>query len=287
MSWPEADSDTAAYFEATAAPAGSGLYYACLFTEPACRPQALALHTLEHELIKSLTSIQDPGVARLRLEWWCEEIQRAGNAEARHPLGQKLQPHILNGEPAATTLVAAIRTLAAELTARDPEDFAGLLEQYQSHFGPFWRLSASCSGIRDTAALEAAARLGGLHHMSRALQNLASSLQQGHCRPLPAGEMQAAGLAPETLATAAKRGEFLQSQVRRLRETLDRAGHDFPAGPAPRFLHGLILCRLDAVLLGEIEQDNARLLERAYSLTPLRRLWLAWRTRRRVLRRSG
>lgn len=287
MSQAETGTDTAAYFETAAAPPGSDLYYACLFTEPAFRPRVLALHTLENELVKSLTSVQDPGVARLRLEWWCEEIQRAANAEARHPLGQKLQPWILEGKPGATALIDAIQVLESELTARDPADFAGLEQQYATHFGSFWQLSATAAGISNPQALDAAARLGGLHHMCRTLRDLGRRLQAGTCRPLPRAELDAAGLAPETLPAATNRNDFLVSQVRRLRRTLDEARHEFPPDLAPQFLHGLILCRLDAVLLKEIEQDDARLLEQSYSLTPLRRLWLAWRTRRWVLRRAA
>ena len=285
---PQPETGAAAYFESAAAPPGSGLYYACLFTEPACRPRVLALHTLENELIKSLTTVQDPGVARLRLEWWCEEIRRAGHGEARHPLGQKLQPHILAGTPAADDLVTAIQALEAELTARTPADFGAAETQYRTHFGPFWRLSAACCGIHDAAALEAAARLGGLHHMGRALRDLGRSLQNGHCRPLSSHDLEAAGLTAEMLSAAPQRDKLLLSQVRRLRETLDQAWQGYPAIPAPLFLHGLILCRFDTVLLEEIEQDDARLLEHTYSLTPpLRRLWVAWRTRRRVLKRAA
>ncbi len=282
---PAPDGEDAGHYEAKAAPPGSALYYACLFADPDHRPLVLALHTLENELLKSLTSIQDPGVARLRLEWWCEEIQRAGHQEARHPLSRRLQPHIRSGMPAAASLVQAIQALEGELTARDCEDFDSLLTQYRQHFGPFWRLSATACGITDDDALDHAAALGGLHHMSRALQNLSHSLQQGACRPLPRGELEAAGLAPETLPGAPAGSDLLSHQVRRLRKALEQARHDYPAALAPHFLHGLILARLDAVLLRESERDNARLLEQSYSLTPLRRLCLAWRTRRWVMRR--
>jgi len=287
---PPAESETpsgAGYFEANAAPPGSALYYACLFAEPAHRPLVLALHTLENELIKSLTSIQDPGVARLRLEWWCDEIRRAGNAEARHPLGQTLQPFILAGTPAAEQLITAIQSLEAELAARDAEDFDTVLRQYREHFGPFWRLSAVCCGIRDETALDQATTLGALHHMQRALQGLTHSLNQGLCRPLPHDELEQAGLAAETLAGAKAGPDFLRRQAATLRQQLEAARQHFPPAEAPRLLHGLILTRLDTVLLGEIERDaDGDLLHKAYSLTPLRRLWHAWRTRQWALRRQ-
>ena len=288
MSPAEADATGGAgYFEANAAPPGSALYYACLFTEPTHRPIVLALHTLENELIQSLRSVQDPGVARLKLEWWCDEIRRAGHAEARHPLGQTLQPYILAGTPAAERLILAIQALEAELAARDAGDFESVLQQYREHFGPFWRLSADCCDIRDESALEQAATLGALHHMQRALQGLTHSLNQGLSRPLPHDELEQAGLAPETLAATEHGQDFLRHQAARLRQQLATARREFRPTEAPKLLHGLILTRLDIILLGEIARDrNGDLLHNAYSLTPLRRLWHAWRTRQWVLRRQ-
>ena len=39
-------------------------------------------------------------------------------------------------------------------------------------------------------------------------------------------------------------------------------------------------------LLDEIESDGYRVLERRVSLTPLRKLWITWRTLRREKRRA-
>jgi len=280
----ERGAGSATYFETEAAPAGSGLYYACLFAEPEYRPPALAVHTLENELLKSLHAVQDPGVARLKLQWWREEIGRAANAEARHPLGQRLQPYLLAGAPEPAELVDAIDALEQELVAADPEDFESLLQQYRVHFGPFWRVSAAACGIRDETALMAATTLGALHHLSRSLQTLPQSLARGSCRPLPRHELAQAGLSAESLSVHDAGRAFLRCQTTRLRERAEQAWRDYPADHAPALLHGLILVRLDAALLAEIERHGARLLERSYSLTPLRRLWIAWRTRRQVLR---
>lgn len=275
----------AVYYEDNAAPPGSGLYYACLLTDPGRRRQALALHTLESELLRSLTEVQDPGVARLRLQWWCEEIQRAVTTAARHPLAQTLQPWLQEDPDSGTDLIAAIQALEEDLTAGDCDNFESVEQQYSRIFGPLWQVSAALCGVRDRKALEEAARLGALHHMSRSLQNLPRSLAQGFCRPVPRRELEAAGLTAETLHQG--QTTFLGQQTARLQEHLEQAWRQYPATEARPFLHGLILVRLDAALLGEIQRDRARLLQQGYALTPIRRLWLAWRTRRQVLRQAS
>ncbi|HEY3486902.1 MAG TPA: hypothetical protein VGL10_02445, partial [Gammaproteobacteria bacterium] len=44
---------------------------------------------------------------------------------------------------------------------------------------------------------------------------------------------------------------------------------------------GIIMAAIYEKLLDEIEADGYRVLEQRISLTPLRKLWIAWRTARR------
>lgn len=273
------------YFLDTAAPPGSALYYACLLTEPVIRPQVLALHALEHELLKSLTDIQDPGVARLRLQWWAEEIERAVNGQARHPLSKTLQPQLVNRTLSGTDLVNAIGALQDALSLTDRDDHASLETEYRDHFGPLWRLSAQLAGIDDDAALVASAELGGLHHRQRALLALPQTLAQGLSRPVPRSELAETGASVGQSLSTPQWRECLAQQFLRLQTRLDEAWRTYPPAQAARLLHCLILIRLDAALASEIMRDGCRIDEKVYALTPLRRLWLAWRTRREVLKK--
>ena len=44
---------------------------------------------------------------------------------------------------------------------------------------------------------------------------------------------------------------------------------------------GLIMAAIYRALLDEIERDHYRVLDRRIALTPLRKLWIAWKTARR------
>lgn len=272
------------YFIAQAAPTGSALYYACLFSDPGRHSPLLAWHALEHELLKSLTDVQDPGVARLRLQWWAEEIQRVAAGQARHPLGQALQPALGGGPPAAADIIDAIAGLQEAVSLPDRELASQLDADYRRHFAPLWRLSAQFGGVDTAAALDAAAELGQRHHELRALLALPQTLEQGLCRPLARGDLDHAGLTGTTDLTSPAWRELLARQFSQLQQRIEQAHRAYPATAAPRFLHGLILARLDAALAGEIVRDGCHIGSRRYALTPIRRLWLAWRTRRRALR---
>jgi phytoene synthase len=44
---------------------------------------------------------------------------------------------------------------------------------------------------------------------------------------------------------------------------------------------GLIMAAIYQTILKEIEDDNYRVMERRISLTPLRKLWIAWKSARK------
>lgn len=271
----------------TQAPAGTGLYYASLFIDSSRRSRLLALYALEDELQRSL-SVQDPGVARLRLQWWREEIQQARAATARHPITRELQPLLQDGRLDGGLLLEAIRGIEAELVATDSDTFEAIVSQYRRHFGPVWQLSTALCDINDNTALDAAAQLGGLHHLNLALQALPRNLDRGFCRPIPRRELEASGLQPERPPgnDSSRWRHLLNDQFQRLQTCLEQAIDEFPATAAVQATHCLILARLDAALCTEIRRDGCRIFRQQYALTPLRKLWLAWRTYRRVMSRA-
>jgi phytoene synthase len=73
---------------------GSSLYYSLRFSKPSFHPGLLALFALETELLDTGNNISDPDVARKKLSWWAEEIERMFNIRQpnpRHPVTQALR----------------------------------------------------------------------------------------------------------------------------------------------------------------------------------------------------
>lgn len=277
--------DHADYCRANAAPPGSGFYYASLFVAPEYRDRIVALHALEAEIENTLTASQDPGVVRMRLQWWLDELQRASAGNARHPVGLALQQLIAGGWLTAQELQTWLHAREAELgpPARHP-DFAALLQAYIDAPGQLWRLSSHLCDVSDAHALAAAARLGGLHQLFRALQNSAADIHQGYCRAVPHNEWpNAAGQIDDTgTVENAHWQPLLRKQFQRLQTEMQSTLADCPIPLAAMAPHCPIMIGLDSALCREILRNDCAVLEKRYALTPVRKLWIAWRTRRKL-----
>ena len=72
----------------------------------------------------------------------------------------------------------------------------------------------------------------------------------------------------------------MADQVARARDVVrPRARRAARRGPHARSGPGLIMAAIYRTLLDEIERDGYRVLDRRIALTPLRKLWIAWKTR--------
>jgi phytoene synthase len=107
---------------------------------------------------------------------------------------------------------------------------------------------------------------------------------------IPEDELQAAGVDRETLAggnSDERTRRLFAEQAERARRFFDSAMERLPAADRRQQRPGVVLASLYASLLDEMARDGYPLLERRYHLTPLRKLWLAWRATKRPGRRKS
>lgn len=289
----------AAYCRQRAAPDGSNLHYCLLYAPPARRRALLALHAYEQELAEAVLRGSDPGVARLRLAWWREQLRRSRTGRHDHPVMQEL--HALREQPLppVETLAAMIDAHERRLQPARPESLSEMLREYCAAGGALWRWTARLCGPEraqppagaatpgrgetgERQAEDLGCELGCLADAFHSLQHLRQNAAMGRLQ-LPLEWLRGAGIETERLAATEPRARQLAAigveAVRRRLETLAKA---FPRAQRRRQLPCLILARLLAVTCREIAADGYRLLERRVALTPLRKLWLAWRMRRLV-----
>ena len=69
-----------------AIPDGSSFYYATLFETQKNKTVLIAFHAFLFELSNIIIECNDPGVARIKLKWWQEEIERLFRHQPRHPV---------------------------------------------------------------------------------------------------------------------------------------------------------------------------------------------------------
>jgi phytoene synthase len=252
-------------FPGPVAPAGSSAYYVIRFAGPREQASLIALFGWRRELIRIATQVSDAGLARVKLQWWREELERAAAGSAQHPLGRRLGDAMREHPLPLASLDAMAEATDEDLRGEAPWSREDLLAHCARGGGGFGELLALVGG----APRESGRALGAAARLAEILRDLGGELRRERCR-LPRADLQATGLAPELggLRSAAS-AEPLRRLLGELAESarIDRR----PAGAAGRWY------ALRRALLEEIARSGFDVLDARTSITPLRKLWVAWR----------
>ena len=135
-----------AYCRNKAAPDGSNLYYATLYHDAQTRRIVHALFAFLHELNEAVYESSDPGVARVTLSWWFEEIGRLFTGTARHPVTLELSQLEHTGFLSQQEMLGCIATMAQFLDTPETGPYQDWLAQHEAAAGYIW--NAACLGLR-------------------------------------------------------------------------------------------------------------------------------------------
>jgi 15-cis-phytoene synthase len=150
--------------------------------------------------------------------------------------------------------------------------------------GVVGEMSAGIFGYRDPQTLLYAARLGLALQLINIIRDVGDDARRGRIY-LPADEMQRF----EVKASDVLTGRYVEGFVPLMRFQTDRARATYqealtllPEVDRRAQRPGLMMGAIYSALLTEIEHENFQVLHQRIALTPLRKLWLAWRTRVRT-----
>jgi phytoene synthase len=167
-----------------------------------------------------------------------------------------------------------------DLEPRRYLDFAGL-ERYCFHVaGVVGLLSAGIFGITQEATLDYAKELGIAFQLTNIIRDVGEDARIGRIY-LPVDELERFQVPAADLAAArysAGFTELMRFQASRARATYERAYALLPPIDRNAQRPGLIMAGIYGTLLDEIEREDFRVLHQRIALTPLRKLWIAWRT---------
>lgn len=257
-----------------ATPWGSSAYYSVRFA-PANLRDSLAVLLGWHQQIRSvLDRVSDPGVARVKLQWWREELQRAFSGEPVHPLSQHLAPVIRQHGLPATDFVNMTWNVESELLRPQPPTQQALEASCEQDLGTLFELMARCHGVVADDALHTARRLGSYCAQVYLIRDSGLLLRNGR-HVLPADLLSDQGLAthsPADPALAKQLPELLAASADRARRYLGDGANDTEIPSAIR-----VWSRLQAVLLEELNASHYDVAHCRIGLTPVRKLWHAWR----------
>jgi phytoene synthase len=265
-------------FPNRATPPGSSSYYSVRFSPGHLRHDLAALLAWRHEVRGIIDEVSDPGVARLKLQWWREELERTRRGEPRHPLSQVLGPVMESRRLPTEPFHRMADGVDAEIRRRQPTDESALEDACDGDQGSLFELMTRCHGVADEDLLGTARRLGAYCARVYLIRDSGALVRQGRA-VFPANWLRARGLSAEALTQRDRRGnlpQLLAAAAGEARSAKPSADQVSRLPPSIRVRASIL-----SALLEELERSGFDLADRRIGLTPLRKLWIAWRESRR------
>jgi 15-cis-phytoene synthase len=268
------------YCQQKAAQSGSSFYYSFLFLPPERRRAITALYAFCREVDDTVDECTDAAVARTKLIWWRKEISAMLAGNPTHPVTLALQPHLVPYSLDGKHLQAIIDGMEMDLDQTRYLDFAGL-QRYCWHVASVvGLLSAGIFGATRPETLQYAEKLGLAFQLTNIIRDVGEDARKGRIY-LPISELQQFNVTAADILNARHTENFenlMRFQVERAQRAYDEAFALLPAEDRRAQRPGLIMAAIYRALLNEIERDGFHVLNQRISLTPIRKLWLAWKT---------
>ncbi|PCH66069.1 MAG: squalene synthase HpnD [Gammaproteobacteria bacterium] len=275
------------YCQDKAAKSGSSFYYSFRFLPEKQRQAIIALYAFCREVDDTVDEISDKELAATKLEWWRNEIILTFKGEATHPVGRSLQSALENFDLHEEYFMEIIDGMAMDLDQFTYPSFKNLALYCHRAASVVGLLSVEIFGYQDRATLKYAENLGMALQLTNIIRDVREDAERGRIY-LPQDELARFNVKADdlfNLKSSPELIELLKFQTERAKNYYQKAMQLLPDCDRYSQRTGLIMAAIYEATLDEIEKDGFGVMQRRISLTPLRKLWLAWRTARREKRR--
>jgi phytoene synthase len=276
------------YCQEKAVTSGSSFYYSFLFLSAEQRRAIIALYAFCREVDDVVDECSDTSIARRKLDWWRTEIEACFSGQPRHPVTRALQHPIETINLPGEYFQEIIDGMEMDLEQNRYQSFGELALYCHRAAGVVGLLSAEIFGYRHRDTLRYAEELGTALQLTNILRDVREDARRGRIY-IPLDELLEYRVNPHDLlkgtVTSGMR-ELFAFQAQRARQYYQRAMTRLPAEDRYPQRSGIIMATIYQALLDEIEADGFRVMEQRTSLTPVRKLWIAWTTARKERRRQ-
>lgn len=275
------------YCRNKAARAGSSLYYSLLFAPEDKRDAVTALCAYCREVEEVADECHEIGVARVKLQWWRDEVQRMFDGHPNHPVTRALTAHARTYDLPREHFLEIIDGVEMDVAHFSYPTFKELSLYCHRVASMAGLMAAEILGSQDRRTLKFAHRLGTALRLTRIIRNVARDGARGRVY-LPLEELAQYRVSAE--AVMAGRGgdhaaELIKHQVQRAYDYYREALDHLPEVDRYPQRSALVMAALNQAALKEIEAAGYRVWDRRIMLTPVRKLWISWRVARREERR--
>jgi 15-cis-phytoene synthase len=271
------------YTQEKGAPLGSSAYYALLRAPAAQRRALTALFALRRELEETVEQTSDSAVGNAKLAWWQRELRTIDAGQPTHPVAVELRGQ-LNSDKVGPTVEAFFEIadgFAMDLAQARYLDLPGLQQYVRKVGGAFAAVLArqAKDGADDA---DWAFKAGVALMFAEIVRDIGDDARRGRIY-IPISEMQQFNVTAADIINRRYSEHFtamMKFQLERarngLREALTTASRaTLKRQPVLRAQIAIALALLD-----EIEGEQYQVLHQRIALTPVRKLWVAFRATR-------
>ena len=268
------------YCQDKAAKSGSSFYYSFRFLPALQRQAIIALYAFCREVDDTVDEISDADVARAKLEWWREEVQRTFKKEATHPVGKALETALEHFDLHEEYFLEIIDGMEMDLDQFTYPEFKQLALYCHRAASVVGLLSVEIFGYQDRKTLNYAEHLGMALQLTNIIRDVREDAERGRIY-LPLEDLKRFNVTQQDILDLKSSSNFvdlLKFQTERAKRYYQQALETLPEADRYTQRTGLIMANIYEATLNEIEKDNFQVMHHRVSLTPLRKLWIAWKT---------
>ena len=275
------------YCQNKAAQSGSSFYYSFLILPQDKRDAITALYAFCREVDDIVDSRSEDHIKHLKLAWWRDEIGRLFNGTPQHPISRAIAQHLEHFNLAEEYFLEILDGMAMDMDVARYASFRELSLYCYRVASVVGILSAEIFGYQDRQTLKYAHDLGMAFQLTNIIRDVYEDIQRDRLY-LPQDELQQFGVTVEEIRQQRHTPAFaqlMQHQIDRANSYYERAMHELPEIDRYAQRAGLIMAEIYRALLREIVSADKQVLTHRIALSPLQKLWIAWKTRRRETKR--
>ena len=267
------------YVQQKAAASGSSFYYAFLFLPAPRRAAITAFYAFCREVDDVVDDSTDMAVAHTKLAWWKSEVAKAYAGQPSHPVMLALMPCAVTFGIEQGHLQAVIDGCQMDLDQTRYLDYQALQRYCHLVAGVVGEVAARIFGQTQSQTTPYAHTLGQALQLTNIIRDVGEDALRGRIY-LPVNELQQFDVKAHEVLKRTYSDRFtalMQFQAQRAHTLYDQALALLPEVDRRAQKPGLMMASIYRTLLREIEASQFQVLHQRIRLTPLRKMWLAWK----------
>lgn len=268
------------YCQDKAAQSGSSFYYSFMFLPANQRRAITALYAFCREVDDVVDECSDESVARSTLTWWRFQVAEIYAGKPQHPVAIALVPVVQEFNLAQEHLLEIIDGMEMDLEQHQYADFKALQLYCYRVASVVGLLAAAIFGYTDRKTLKYAHDLGIAFQLTNIIRDVGEDARRGRIY-LPQDELARFGVHTRDILNAQESTEFqqlMQFQIERAQQFYQQAFAQLPEVDRKSQRTGIIMAAIYRATLDEVIASGCHVLRERISLTPIRKLWLAYKT---------